>query len=197
MEEEKSNFTRGVIYGGLVGALSALVWYGVVTFTQYQFGWLAILIGWLVGAATAMGSGKGGPQVAVASLAIAAISLITGTYWINDHFYRMFTTQELRAEAAFQDGEISDEDLALYFETSVGQLRSDLAEEGMTMDDLREIVREEMEYEVEANSTEYQPPPAEHLPLSELPLWMGLWEYIFIGIGAYQAFRVPLSPGAP
>ncbi len=186
--KEKGSTGRAVIFGAVVGLFSALVWYWAVILTGYQFGFLAIIIGWLVGVATTAGAGGGGSQVAVLSLVIAAVSMIGGDYMINDHFYRKFTTLEIQEEIAFSDGDISDDDIALYLETSVPELRAEMS--GEELEELRTFLAEE------ASDSSYSPDefaqPA-HLPLSQLPLWMGWWEYLFIGLGAMQAFRVPVG----
>lgn len=186
--KEKGSTGRAILFGSLVGLFSAVLWYGAVTLTGYQFGFLAIIIGWLVGVATTAGAGGGGSQVAVLSLGIAAVSMIGGDYMINDHLYRKFTSLEIQEEAAFSDGDISDEDIALYLETSVPELRAELSAE--ELEELRDFLEEE------ASGSSYdldEPAQPAHLPLSQLPLWMEWWEYVFIAIGAFQAFRVPVS----
>jgi len=185
--KEKGSTGRAIIFGSVVGMFSALVWFWAVTLTGYQFGFLAIIIGWLVGVATTAGAGGGGSQVAVLSLVIAAASMIGGDYMINDHFYRKFTTLEIQEEIAFSDGDISDADIALYLETSIPELRAEISSE--ELEELRAFLAEEAS---DSGYTDEFAQPA-HLPLSQLPLWMGWWEYLFIGLGAMQAFRVPVG----
>ncbi len=181
---------RAILFGSLVGLLTAGVWYGAVILTQFQFGFLAILIGWLVGVGTVLGAGRGGSDVAILSLVIAAVSMIGADYMINNHYYRKFTVQEIQEEEAFSDGHISDEDIALYLETSIGELRAELSDE--ELEEFRELIKTEVAADYDFDEPEQ---PA-NLPLSELPFWMEWWEFVFIGIGAVQAFRVPMGDEA-
>ncbi len=185
--EEKGSTGRAIIFGMLMAVLSAGVWYAAVIFTGYQFGFLAIFIGWLVGVATTAGAGRGGAEIAILSLVIAAVSMIAGDYLINDHMYHKFTTIEIQAEEAFTDGEISDDDIAMFYEISLDELYAE------TSDQELEGIRRDILAEVESDYDPDEPEQPYHLPLSMLPFWMGWWEYVFIAIGAAQAFRVPMG----
>ncbi len=188
--KEGGSTGRAILFGSVVGAITAGIWYGAVILTQYQFGILAIVIGWLVGVATVIGAGRGGSDVAILSLVIAAISMISGDYMINNHYYRKFTVDEIQQEEAFNDGDISDEDIALYLETSVGELRAELS--GEELEEFRRFLEEEVADDYDLD----EPEAPANLPLSQLPFWMEWWEFVFIGIGAVQAFRVPLGDEA-
>ncbi|MCP3963236.1 MAG: hypothetical protein GY719_35800 [bacterium] len=179
---------RAVLFGLGVGVISAGVWYAAVVFTGFKFAFLAIVIGWLVGAAVTAGAARADAGVALLSMAIAAGSMIGADYMINDHYYRKLNSVELLAEEAFADGDISVEDIALYFDTSVPELRAELSEQ--ELDEFRQFILEE----TEIDAYDYDEPerPA-HLPLGELFVWMEWWEYVFIGIGAFTAFRVPMG----
>ncbi len=191
-EAKEGSMGRGVLWGSAVGLITAGIWYAAVIFTGFQFGFLAILIGWLVGAATAVGVGRGGGDVAVLSLVIAAGSMIGGDYMINNYFYRKLTTDVIQEQEAFRDGHISDEDIALYLDTSVGELHAELSDE--ELEEFRQYLKDEVaagdDYDLD------EPEEPANLPLSQLPLWMGWWEYVFIFIGAVQAFRVPMGDEA-
>ena len=187
--KERGSTGRGMIWGLVVGSVAALVWYWAVILTQYQFGFLAIAIGWLVGAATTAGAGGGGSRIALLSLVLAACAMIGGDYMINDHYYRKFTTIEIQEAAAFNDGDISNEDIALYFESSIPEMQAELSSE--EIEELREFIAAEVSTESGYGAAESEQPA--HLPLSQLPFWMGWWEFAFIGIGAVQAFRVPMG----
>lgn len=56
-----ARFFRAALYGIGAGALGAGLWYGVRAITNYEIGFIAILVGFLVGAAVRKGSnGRGG-----------------------------------------------------------------------------------------------------------------------------------------
>lgn len=55
---EEQNLTMAVVYGLIAALLGAAVWAGVTIATEYQIGWMAVGIGFLVGIAVRAG-GKG------------------------------------------------------------------------------------------------------------------------------------------
>ncbi|MEM7356022.1 MAG: hypothetical protein AAF657_34715 [Acidobacteriota bacterium] len=178
---------KAILWGSVMGLFSAGAWYGAVVLTGYHFKFLAVVIGWLVGAATTAGAGRGGAQVGVLSLLIAGGAMLGGDYLINDHYYRQLVIDETMEADAFYDGDISDADIALYYDISLDELRRDLS--GSELEEHRRYIEEEMRSGLDDTD---EPMPA-HLPFSQLFLWMQWWELVFIGGGAVQAFRVPMS----
>lgn len=76
--ETESNLLLGLIGGGVAMLAGAIVW-GVITyFTEYQIGWMAIGIGFLVGIAVRY-FGKGRSAIfGIASAALALLGCVLG-----------------------------------------------------------------------------------------------------------------------
>jgi hypothetical protein len=49
--EDQPNLVMGLIGGGIAMLVSAIVWGAITYFTEYQIGWMAIGVGFLVGLA--------------------------------------------------------------------------------------------------------------------------------------------------
>ena len=74
---------KDVVYGLVAGALGALIWAGVVYFTEYEIGWIAWGVGAMVGFAVALGNedGRRSPTAAgVLAVAITVVSIVAGKY---------------------------------------------------------------------------------------------------------------------
>lgn len=88
--ENESNLIMGLIGGGVAMLVSAVIW-GVITyFTEYQIGWMAIGVGFLVGIAVKF-FGKG--RTAIYGLSSAVLALI-GCVLGNLIFYSGFIARE-------------------------------------------------------------------------------------------------------
>ena len=73
-----SNLIMGLIGGGIAMLVSAIIWGAVTYFTEYQIGWMAIGVGFLVGIAVKyFGKGKT-PIYGISSAALALIGCILG-----------------------------------------------------------------------------------------------------------------------
>ena len=91
------------LFAALVGLSAAvvgiLIWYGLVIITNYQLGFAAAGIGWLVGVAVVLGAGrKRGPSLQAISIAITLVALVIGQWLI----LRYFAIQAL-AELGFKE----------------------------------------------------------------------------------------------
>jgi hypothetical protein len=88
---EEQNLLVGSLAGFVAAVVGAAVWAGVTVATEYQIGWMAVGVGFLVGIAMRV-TGKGIDQVfgvvgAVMSLVGCALgNLFTITYFMADSF---------------------------------------------------------------------------------------------------------------
>jgi hypothetical protein len=75
-----SRFTRATLFGVAAGALGAGLWYAVRAISNLEIGLIAILVGYMVGAAVRAGShGRGGPLYQVLAVFLT-YSAIVSTY---------------------------------------------------------------------------------------------------------------------
>lgn len=73
-----SNLLMGLIGGGVAMLVGAMIWGAVTYFTNYQIGWMAIGLGYLVGLAVKyFGRGKS-PIFGISSAALALIGCVLG-----------------------------------------------------------------------------------------------------------------------
>ncbi|MFZ5885482.1 MAG: hypothetical protein ACOYYI_17065 [Chloroflexota bacterium] len=76
--ETESNLLLGLIGGGVAMLISAIVWGAITYFTEYQIGWVAIGVGFLVGIAVRF-FGKGRSAVfGIASAVLALLGCVLG-----------------------------------------------------------------------------------------------------------------------
>ena len=88
--DSDSNFIMGLIGGGVAMLVSAAIWGAVTYFTEYQIGWMAIGVGFLVGIAVKFfGKGKT-PIYGISSAVLALIGCVLG----NLIFYSGFIARE-------------------------------------------------------------------------------------------------------
>lgn len=79
----EQNLPLGIIGGGVAGLLSAAAWAAVTYFTEYQIGWLAIGVGFLVGLGVRT-LGKGFDRIyGVVGALIALVSVVLGNFLAN------------------------------------------------------------------------------------------------------------------
>jgi hypothetical protein len=77
---------RGLAYGAAAAVLAALIWYGVVVVTDSEFGIVAALLGWVVGTAAVIGSGRRGSMWLVGgSVLLTLAALVIAEYLIFYH----------------------------------------------------------------------------------------------------------------
>lgn len=74
--------------GGAAGALvGAIVWAVIVVATNYEIGYVAVLVGYLAGLGVKLGAGKGRSQtLQIAAAAMAVFGLVIAKYFILAHF---------------------------------------------------------------------------------------------------------------
>ena len=86
-ETENPNVIFAVLAGLAAAVVGTLVWYGVVAITEYQLGFIAVGVGWLIGMGVAFGAGrKRGPVLQGISVAITLAALVVSQYLIVRHF---------------------------------------------------------------------------------------------------------------
>ena len=99
LESQGANLPLAIVLGIAAGAAAALAWYAVIAFTQFQVGAIVIGVGWLVGQAVVLGSGrKRGGALPWISVAIAACAVALGQTMITRHLY----VQSLAGQGAAQ-----------------------------------------------------------------------------------------------
>lgn len=126
---EEQNLVMGVIYGLIAAVVGAAVWAGVTIATEYQIGWMAVAIGFLVGIAVRAG-GKGIDQVygvvgAVLSLVGCALGNLFTVAWFVSQEYGVPVSEVLSGldvesaielmSATFQFMDLLFYGLAVYF----------------------------------------------------------------------------------
>lgn len=76
--DSESNLLMGLIGGGVAMLVSAIVWGAITYFTEYQIGWMAIGVGFLVGFAVKyFGRGKT-PIFGISGAVLALIGCVLG-----------------------------------------------------------------------------------------------------------------------
>jgi len=76
----QQNLGLGIIGGAIGGILGAVVWAAVTYFTEYQIGWLALGVGYLVGIGVRL-LGKGIDKMfGIAGGVIALVSVVLGNF---------------------------------------------------------------------------------------------------------------------
>ena len=75
-----SRFMRASFFGFIGGAIGAGIYYAVLAITGYEIGLVAIVVGFLVGAAVRIGSGGGGGRVYQLLAATLTYVAIVSTY---------------------------------------------------------------------------------------------------------------------
>jgi len=71
-------FIKGLIAGLVAAVLTGGLWAGICIVTNYEFGWIAWIIGVIVGVAVAKGAGEQSPSTGLVAVAMAITALIMG-----------------------------------------------------------------------------------------------------------------------
>jgi hypothetical protein len=80
---ETPNLTRALVFGLIAGAIGGGLWFGIVWATNRELGLVAIAIGFLVGQAVVIGSGrKLGRRLQVLSLVLTLGAMVLAEYLI-------------------------------------------------------------------------------------------------------------------
>ena len=74
--------------GGAAGALvGAIIWAVIVVATNYEIGYVAVLVGYLAGHGVKLGAGKGrGQTLQIAAAGMSVFGLVIAKYFILAHF---------------------------------------------------------------------------------------------------------------
>jgi hypothetical protein len=96
-ETESPNVVGAVLAGLAAAVVACLIWYGVVVISNYQIGFLAVGVGWLIGLGVGFGAGrKRGPVLQAISVGITLVAMVLSEYLIIRHF-----AVEMLAEEGF------------------------------------------------------------------------------------------------
>ncbi len=86
---------RAAAFGALGAIVAAAAWAAVVIITNYEIGYLAVLVGFLAGYGVKFGAkGQHGKQLQRAALACTVVGLIATKYFIFAHFLSQAAAQE-------------------------------------------------------------------------------------------------------
>ena len=100
-ETENPNLVVAVLAGLAAAVVGTLVWYGVVVITNYQMGFIAVGVGWLVAMAVVFGSGrKRGPALQAISVAITLAALFMSEWLIVRYYAIEYLAEQGLAEIA-------------------------------------------------------------------------------------------------
>jgi hypothetical protein len=95
LETQDLNYFGALLVGGAAGIVGGLIWYAIVIWTETQFAYLAIAIGFLVGLGVFFGAGKKrGLPLQIMSALITLTGMALGEYMIIRHFI----VEAMRAE---------------------------------------------------------------------------------------------------
>jgi hypothetical protein len=87
LETQDPRLGTGILVGVGAALIASLVWYAVVVGTQYEVGFVAIGVGWLVAQAVMVGAGrKRGASLQLVSVGITLLAMTIGEYFILHHF---------------------------------------------------------------------------------------------------------------
>ena len=100
-ETENPNLIVAVLAGLAAAAAGTLVWYGGIVITNYQMGFIAVGVGWLVAMAVVFGSGrKRGPALQAISVAITLAALFMSEWLIVRYYAIEYLAEQGFAEIA-------------------------------------------------------------------------------------------------
>ncbi len=86
----------GAITLGLIGAaVGAAVWAAIVVFTNFEVGYVAVLVGFLAGMGVKFGAGKArGKQLQMLAAGCAVFGLVVAKYFILAHYIREYAAND-------------------------------------------------------------------------------------------------------
>jgi len=86
-ETENINLLGAFLLGIGAAAISCMVWYGIVVVTQWQVGYVAVAVGWLVANGVIYGAGrKRGMALQLLSVMITLLAMVASEYLIVRHY---------------------------------------------------------------------------------------------------------------
>lgn len=100
-ETENPNMPIAVLLGLFAGIVSGIIWYAFTAITNYQVGYVAIGVGFLIGYAVLWGAGKKrGMQLQMLSAGITVVTLLVSQYFLILYYARKYL---LANKAEFPD----------------------------------------------------------------------------------------------
>lgn len=100
-ETENPNTPMAILAGLFAAILAGVVWYAFTVLTNYQVGYIAIGVGFLIGFAVRLGSGnKRGFSLQMISAGITLLTLYVSQYFVFHHYARKYL---LEHKAEFPD----------------------------------------------------------------------------------------------
>lgn len=76
----EQNLTLGLVYGSIAAVLGALIWAAITVSTQYQIGYMAVAIGFMVGFAVRKG-GKGIDKIfGISGAVLSLLGCLAGNF---------------------------------------------------------------------------------------------------------------------
>ena len=88
-ETQNPNWFGGMLLGLLGGLVAGIIWYLILVITNYEIGYVAIGVGYLIGQAIHFGSGKKrGPGLQFLSVGVTLTTLLVAKYFTFLHSVR-------------------------------------------------------------------------------------------------------------
>lgn len=105
-ETENPNMVMALVLGSIAGVVAGIIWYFFSIITGYQIGYIAIGVGFVIGWAVMLGSGKKrGSKLQIMSAGITLVTLYISEYFMTLYYYRQYMLEH-KAEFPGYNGEI-------------------------------------------------------------------------------------------
>jgi hypothetical protein len=115
-----SSVISGAIGGGAAAVIAGFVWALIVRLTDYEVGFMALGLGFLVGAAVVVFSGnRRGTALQAVAVAASLVGILAAKYFIFVHVLRRAVLKEYGAEQAAAVVVFSARILGFFFESIV------------------------------------------------------------------------------
>lgn len=197
---------RALIFGGFAAVLAVFIWYQVAVHTGKEFGFVALLVGAMVGIGCRLGAGASDERVGLFAVAVFVLSMVVGEFLITKYFLEgIFDDPEMVEEMALDieyDCDFTNDEARrlIGFEESEW--------DGLDATEQRQWVRmleaqcedENYGYDEEYSSTaDYEPAEPEPFTFGEFLGGMfgyfGFMGLVFLAIGSAEAYKLA-SAGA-
>lgn len=104
-ETKDPNIAMAIILGAIAAIIAGIVWFFFSILTGYQIGYIAIGVGFLIGWAVILGSGKKrGPVLQMISALMTLVTLFVSEYFMLLYYYRKYLLEH-KAEFPDYNGE--------------------------------------------------------------------------------------------